>query len=76
MKDKLEDNISHGSLQSWIFDIWLSVVYGLICPSSLTSGVEGPTDLSPERDKGGKDREMGSKQNSANNLRRNKLNAR
>jgi len=46
----------------------LSTVYGLIWPGSVTSGAERPVDLYP-----GKAREMGLKQNSGNDLKRNKL---
>ena len=40
----------------------MSVVYGLVCPGSMTRGTEGPTDPFPgKKEKGGKDREMGLK---------------
>lgn len=39
----------------------LSTVYRLVQPSSLTSGVRGPTDPRPGKGKGGKGREMGLK---------------
>jgi len=51
----------------------MPMVYGLVQPCSVTSRARGPRACALGKRKGGKGKEMSLKQNSGNDLRRNKL---
>lgn len=58
----------------WVSPYRESVVYGLVWPGSVISGVEGPTDMYPGKGKQGKRVERWAhKENSSNGLKINKL---